>query len=443
MKRILILSLKDLKLISRDKLGMFFMLAFPVLMALFFGSIMNFGPSGSNALKIAVCDRDRSPVSRRFVKNLQDNEVVDVDELPREDAVDSVRRGSHAGVIIIPPEFGMTAGVIWKDAPPIHLGLDPSRRAEAGMLEGMVMQAIGGLVMDRFQDPATLRPLIEDSRKEIQADDSVPLPTRVVLSTMMESLAGLIDSIEQVQSTADTAPGDMEQEAARGRGELRLASVTYIDVSRSPDPGSRAAILSKVRSGWDVSFPQAMVWAVMGCVAGFATLIVRENTLGTHTRLLVSPLTRSQLLAGKGVACFLCLMLVLTTMIMLAVGLGMRPRRWDLLVLSIVSTGVCFVGLMLPLSLLGRTEQAVSGTVWGICTVMAMFGGGMVPVVFMPPFIQTLSNFDPVKWAVYSMEGAIWRGFTFTEMLLPCGILTAVGTVSLVIGSWMISRRQA
>lgn len=121
----------------------------------------------------------------------------------------------------------------------------------------------------------------------------------------------------------------------------------------------------------------------------------------------------------------------------------MRPRRWDLVVMSVVSIGICFVGMMLPLSLIGKTEQAVSGAVWGVCTVMAMFGGGMIPVIFMPDFVQTLSNYDPVKWAVYSMEGAIWRGLSFAEMLLPCGILIAVGLVAGAIGMVAISRHIA
>ena len=44
--------------------------------------------------------------------------------------------------------------------------------------------------------------------------------------------------------------------------------------------------------------------------------------------------------------------------------------------------------------------------------LMAMFGGGMIPLVFMPKFMQTLSNFSPAKWSVLALEGAIWRGFT-------------------------------
>ena len=61
MQRIFILAFKDLKLITRDKLGMFFMLVFPVMMALFFGSMMSgIGKSDSATLKVVIADVDKS-----------------------------------------------------------------------------------------------------------------------------------------------------------------------------------------------------------------------------------------------------------------------------------------------------------------------------------------------------------------------------------------------
>jgi ABC-2 type transport system permease protein len=141
------------------------------------------------------------------------------------------------------------------------------------------------------------------------------------------------------------------------------------------------------------------------------------------------------------VGCFIAVVSVIIMLMLVGTALGMRPRSWPLLMMAAVCTAFCFVGIMMLLSLLGKTEQATGGAAWGACTVMAMFGGGMIPAAFMPNFMKTLSDFDPVKWAVVSVEGAIWRGFTFQEMLLPCGILLAVGAVSLCLGSWLISRR--
>ena len=52
----------------------------------------------------------------------------------------------------------------------------------------------------------------------------------------------------------------------------------------------------------------------------------------------------------------------------------------------------------------------------------------------MPSWMQALSHVSPVKWAILAMEGAVWRGFSFNEMLLPCGILVGVGLLCFAIG---------
>ena len=95
---------------------------------------------------------------------------------------------------------------------------------------------------------------------------------------------------------------------------------------------------------------------------------------------------------------------------------------------------------MMLMSVIGKTEEAVAGAAWGANMIMAMFGGGMMPLVFMPSFMKTLSHFSPVKWSILGLEGAIWRGFTPSEMLLPCGALVITGAVCLAIGTAVLSR---
>ena len=95
------------------------------------------------------------------------------------------------------------------------------------------------------------------------------------------------------------------------------------------------------------------------------------------------------------------------------------------------------------MSVIGKTEESVSGAAWGANMLMAMFGGGMIPLLFMPGFMRTLSNFSPVKWSILALEGSIWRGFTPSEMLLPCGVLVAVGAICLSIGTTILSRASS
>ena len=73
---------------------------------------------------------------------------------------------------------------------------------------------------------------------------------------------------------------------------------------------------------------------------------------------------------------------------------------------------------------------------------MAMFGGGMIPLAFMPDFFARLSNFSPVKWAILSLEGAIWREFSFAEMLPPLAVLLAIGAAGSALGIYLLRRQH-
>ncbi|MEM8679595.1 MAG: ABC transporter permease, partial [Planctomycetota bacterium] len=416
------IAIKDLRLLARDPLSLFFIFAFPVGMGLLFGAISSGFGSGKVQISLAVVDEDQSVVSQQFVEDLQNHTQADVVPRTREEAMEDVRRGRKAGLIAIPQGFGEHAGVLWEKQIPLQVGVDPSRQAEAGMLQGLIMQTMADITFSRMQDPAAVEPFLQDARDQITTSEDLNFASRAVLTTFLDSVDQMMASLNEVREVEDQSEGEPNG-LSFGSGGFQLAEIEMIDVTRKPAPGSTAELVQKVRSPWDITFPQAMLWGFLGCVAGFAGLLVREHDMGTFTRLAAAPLPRWQILSGKGLACFLSVLSVITVMMTVGYFLGMRPRRWDLLILASLSMAFCFVGLMMLFSVLGKTEQSVTGTAWGINMVMAMFGGGMLPLAFMPKFMKTASNLDPVKWGTLAMEGAIWRGFSLSEMLFPCAIL--------------------
>ena len=168
---------------------------------------------------------------------------------------------------------------------------------------------------------------------------------------------------------------------------------------------------------------------------------MRERLSGTLLRLRAAPVSHAQLLAGKGVACFLSC--VVATSLMLLLGhllFGVRLPSVPKIALAIACSGACVVGIMMLLSTAGRTLQSVSGVSWGTFVVFEMIGGGMIPLIAMPQWMLKLSNLSPVKWIILSLEGAIWRGFAWSEMVLPCGVLLAVGATAFVLGTWRMAK---
>jgi ABC-2 type transport system permease protein len=435
MTTVLTMAMKDLRLMSRDLLGLFFIVGFPIVMGIFFGIVMGSFDTKSVSLGVAVVDEDDSKMSHKFVEAVEATGNVRSEKLARDAAMDRVRRGQLVGMIAIPKDFGETAGMMWGEGPAIEIGIDPSRKAEAGMLEGIIMQAMGKLVAVRFQDPASMRPMIQKAKDEVASATDLGM-----MGPLVAQMLNSLDTFLQTWETVQAANSESDSGVSSGMPELQLARIETLDVTREVPKGSREAVLRNLRSKWDISFPQATMWGVLGCAAGFAITIVRERKQGTFLRLQIAPVSRSQIVAGKALACYLTVIGVIAVMIVLGTWLGMRPRSPMLLAIAAVCIAFCFVGIMILMSTIGKSEEAVSGGAWAANMFMAMFGGGMMPLLFLPDFMKTLSDYSPVKWSILALEGSIWRGFTPADMLLPCGILLGTGAVCLAVGARMLAR---
>ena len=225
----------------------------------------------------------------------------------------------------------------------------------------------------------------------------------------------------------------MNSERKRRPGSLPLSPqlrITKEDLQRQR---------SGPRNGYDLTFPQAILWAIFGCVMAFGTTFASERVRGTLVRLHVSPLSRGQVLAGKSLAALLAICLVEILLLLLGItAFGVRASSWPLLIAAIVCTAAAFVGIILLLASMAHTEQGVGGMAPAVMMPLFLLGGAMVPLMFMPPWMAKLGYLSPVRWAIVALEGAIWRDFGVSEMVLPCTILLAVAVVTFTIGA----RRQ-
>ena len=112
MRTVLTMAMKDLRLMSRDWLGMFFIIGFPIAMGLFFGQFMGTFDTKRVSLNIAVVDEDNTPMSARFIESLRSSGNIEIETADRAKAIDRVRRGQLVGMIAIPAGFGETAGCL-------------------------------------------------------------------------------------------------------------------------------------------------------------------------------------------------------------------------------------------------------------------------------------------------------------------------------------------
>src|SRR5262245_22692410 len=136
MDAVLTLALKDLKLLFRHRISLFWIFVFPLLLALFFG--FAFGGSGerARALPVAVVDDDDSPASRKLIERMKETNALAIEPHSRDEAEDAVRRGNLVAFVVIPKGYGEHAGRFGRlgDRPTVEVGIDPARQAEKGYL---------------------------------------------------------------------------------------------------------------------------------------------------------------------------------------------------------------------------------------------------------------------------------------------------------------------
>jgi ABC-2 type transport system permease protein len=413
MNAILALAIKDLRLLFRDKVGFFFTFFFPLLYAVFFGAIFSGQGGGASAMKIVVVDEDSTEGSKAFIRELNESAELDVDIKNRDEATNLVRRGKRVGYVVLPQGFGKARGrVFGGDRVKIETGIDPGRSAEAGMLQGVLTKYMYQGIQDAFANPDKMRKQINESLAEVQSSEDMDPTAKATLQwflPMMDRFLGELPKNEQ---------------SNRGWQNFDLESKDVAVQRGGP------------QNSYEISFPQGIIWGVMGCAAAFGISLVVERTKGTLVRLRIAPIGRMHILAGKAFACLLTTMAIPIALLLLGIiAFGIRPDSWVLLSAGIISISLCFVGIMMMLSVLGRTEQSAGGIGWAVLLVMALIGGGMVPLFIMPAWMQTVSHVSPVKWSILVMEGAIWRNFSVAEMVLPCGILIGVGLVCFIIGT--------
>jgi ABC-2 type transport system permease protein len=411
MRVVLAIALKDLRLLTRHRGDFFFVAAWPIVLAVLFGVIFAAPPEGRTPLGVALVDEDGSDGSRAFAARLARAGGLDVTGAGRGEAEALVRQGRRVAWVALLPGFGEAqANPFAERAPPVEVGIDPTRQAEAAMLEGLLAREAAAGFQERLSDREASRRMVADSLARLRYAPPWS-PERKRNERFLAELDRWL------------------AEAPAEGGGVRLQALAVERKEAAPDRRGP-------RRSFEFTFPQGMLWGLLACAANFAVGLVRERSSGTMGRLLTAPITRGQLLLGKAVGCFVAMVAVEAVLVAVGVlGFGVRPTSWPLLAAASLAAASAFTGIMMVLAVLGETEQSASGAAWATLLVLALLGGGMVPLFVMPAWMLTLSGVSPAKWAILAFEGALWRGFSPSDMALPLGLLLGIGAAGLALGT--------
>lgn len=420
MKAIWAIARKDLRILFRDKGDVFFTFVFPLLMALLFGMVFG-GTGGRSKIQIALAVESSAKLAESLADDLVADKSFKVTRYgSREEAIDKVRSGKASAAVILPADLvdGLDALFSGKGIP-VEVIVDPARQAESGLIQGKMNELAFRQLPKLFTDRKQFAQALDDIRGKIQGAGGINPANKDALGKIFDSLRDWL----KVDEVPRVALG------AEGKSKVGGFSPISVKVEELPAKTGNPA------TSFDVTFPQGVVWGLAGCVMAFSSSVVTEKARGTLDRLRLAPIGWMHLLSGKGLACFIVALLVQILLVSLAVlGFGSKIRQPVPLGMAMVLISFAFSGLAMLLAGLAKTESQAQGAGRAVVLVLALIGGGTIPLFFMPPLLQNVSMVSPFRWAVYALEGPFWRDLALTEQLFPLGMLALIGAVGWAIG---------
>ena len=162
-----------------------------------------------------------------------------------------------------------------------------------------------------------------------------------------------------------------------------------------------------------------------------AISLVKEKELGTLEQLLVTPVKKQQLMAGKLIPYMIITLAQLQVAIIMAgiiFKLQLAGSYWLLALFSIVYLFTT-LGLGILISTKVATQQQAMFFSWFIMVIIILLSGFFVPVRNMPASIQWISFFNPLSHYMTVLREIVIKGSNFGQLAREFWILLSSGFI--------------
>ena len=412
MQKILLIGLKDLKIIFRDRAALLLILLAPFLLTLGLGLVTGrFSGSGSGIANIPVIivNQDKARLGNALVDVFNSPELSGLVKPTASDDPQAAHRfiddDQAAALIIIPQGFTdsviPTRGTFPKDnktAIPVKIEIyaNPTRPTGAGIIKTIVEEFLGRVETGRIGGEVVVTQLLTNGL--IAPQDAPKL--------------GATLGIQQADSTSSITIKKTDS----GTGEVPFDALSYIA------PGMALMFL-------------------MYTVSYGGRSLLQERNQGTLPRLLISPTTSTQVLGGKVFGIFLtgCAQLG----ILIAASSLLFQLKWGdtagviVLVLAAVFAAT---GWGMLLTALARTPAQIGSAGSALMLMFGILGGSFVSLNNMPSFVQTLSKITPNAWGLDGFT-TLAQGGTLADIGTPITALLVMGAGLFVVAVVLFNRQ--
>ncbi len=402
-RRITTIAFLYLKTTYTSRATLIFTIAMPLLFTFVLGQAMQAGFAPGEiptSWPLALVDEDQSAWSARLVAGLEADPTVHAQPQSREAALAALEEGSLSAALIIPAGFG--AGIEAGEA----VTVDFRQSAEQITESQILLEAVNAAA-------ARLAGSLAAADLAVRVADEVGI------------LAGATDAERETYHAmayegAENEWGSAPPVATSTTAVTRLVEEAVIPIGASQSsPG------------------MLVMYALFFTFGGGASLIV-EREEGTLRRLLVMPLGKGTLLAGKLGGIFLGALVQMA--IMALAGRFAFGVSWgqDPLALALMLTAYGFAGTALGLMVAALARTAAQANAMGTLSIMALasLGGAWWPIEIVPEWMGNLALALPTGWAMRGFHDIITRGLDTAAIMPEVGVLFGFGALFLAVGVW-------
>ncbi len=411
MNKILGIGWKEVKLAFRDRAGLILMLLAPMLLTLGLGLVtgsFNRSSSPVSGIPVVLVNLDRAQIGNAIVDTFASAELKDLmDPMLVSDAASArkmVDDDKAAAALIIP--VGFTDSIIPNTSTgatgpleQIELYANPTRTTSASVVKTILEGFLGQVEVGRISAETSVAALIDQGL--IQPGDAAQLGAQIGMQQGVGLTANPAIALEQ-STTSGSAAG--------------FNALAYMA------PGMALMFL-------------------MYTVSYGGRSILYEKQHGTLPRLMVAPLTTSQILGGKILGVYLTgviqmLILIGASAVLFDLNWG-NPLSILLVVLSAVFAAVGWGSLIVAFA---KTPSQVANIGSAMMLTFGILGGSFFSVESMPGWYTILSRITPNAWGISSFS-TLAAGGTLLDILPAVFALLAMGGVLFIISVVVIRRR--
>ncbi len=403
--------LKDIRILTRDKVGLTLMFVMPVVLAIVITAIQNstFELVNDNKVPLLLCNKDGGEASGQLVQAIEKIGMFDVKQVTKDESEKQITDRMHAKdalvAIVIPQNFSATI------------------TATAGSIAAKALNKFG-LQADTTKvaagiEPVTLyyHPVLQQSfRSSIQG----ALRSALQLVENKQILKSLYFSLNEKE-----LPPSLENEIVNSQ-----ASINEIPISRN---GSR-----NIPNATQHNIPAWTIFAMFFIVISLGSSVVREKLNGSFVRLKTLPTSYLVALLSKQIA-YMAVTLVQTAAIF-SIGVWLFPLiglpalnipadKLGLLIVSVIC-GWCAVSYAICIGVFAQTQEQANGFGAVSIVLLAAIGGILVPSFAMPASFQGVMKLSPLHWCLEAFYGLFLEGGKLKDVLL--NILPLLGITLLI-----------